>query len=150
MDLIAPGAVAPAIPGIGFADGPLLLFFYKVTCPVCQMAAPKIQSLERAYPGRIAGVGQDPETKLGDFADRFGMTFPSVSDPAPYPASDAFGIGVVPTAFLIGADSTVQQVVESWDREAYNELSRQLAGPLGSAYVPVSEPGDGLPSFRPG
>ncbi len=150
MELIGSGSVAPSIPGIGFGDGPLVLFFYKVTCPVCQMAAPKVQAFERAYPGRIVGVGQDPETKLGDFAHQFGMTFPSVSDPAPYPASDAYGIGVVPTAFLIGRDGTVQQSVESWDRDSFNELSRRLAGSLGSPYVPVSEAGDGLPSFRPG
>ena len=77
----------------------MALFFYKVTCPVCQMAAPKVQGFEPAYPGRIVGVRQDPEDKLADFDRELEMGFESVSDLPPYELSNAYQIGVVPTLF---------------------------------------------------
>ena len=40
MSPLAVGDVAPEIPGVSFDAGPSVLFFYKVTCPTCQMAAP--------------------------------------------------------------------------------------------------------------
>ena len=150
MVALPPGSAAPPIPGVDFGSGPTALFFYKVTCPVCQMAAPKVQGYERAYPGRIVGVGQDPAAKLADFGEAFGMSFPYVSDPDPYRLSDAYGIRVVPTTFLVATDGTVRESVESWDRHGLNTVSRELASLTGTEYRPISLEGDGLPAFRPG
>jgi len=41
-------------------------------------------------------------------------------------------------------------VVESWDRDGYNRIAKRLAQATGSPAGAVSDPGDGLPSFRPG
>ncbi len=150
MSPIAVGATAPPILGVAIDHGPLAVLFYKITCPVCQMAAPKVDAFERAYPGRIVGVGQDPPEALEGFSREFGMGFRSVADLAPYEASDAYGIEVVPTLVVIGVDRIVEDVVRSWDRDGFNRASRRLAGLAGTAYAPVSEPGDGLPAFRPG
>jgi hypothetical protein len=128
---------------------PRAVVFYKVTCPVCQMAAPAIERLAQAYPGRVFGVGQDPPAKLAAFGSTYGLTLPTTEDPPPYPASRAYGIRVVPTVVLVEAGS-VADVVESWDRDRLNSLSRRLAESLGLENRPVSEPGDGLPVFRPG
>lgn len=146
---LASGSPAPAIPGVEFSDGPKAVFFYKVTCPVCQMAAPAAQAFETAYPGRIVGVGQDPEEKLVDFEREYGAAFPRLPDLPPYNLSNSYGIEVVPTMFLV-QDSTVLDTVESWDRDGYNQVSRRLAELTGSSYVEVSNPRDGLPPFRPG
>ncbi|MGH2573099.1 MAG: peroxiredoxin family protein [Actinomycetota bacterium] len=150
MQALSPGVAAPPVPGVEFADGPTALFFYKVTCPVCQMAAPKAEAFQRAYPGRIVGVGQDPEEKLGEFDAMYGMTFPRVADLPPYEVSEAYGIRVVPTVVLVGRDGVVLDSVESWDRDGLNGLSKRLADLTGAAYVPISDPADGLPPFRPG
>jgi peroxiredoxin len=150
MSLLAPGSQAPTIPGIDFGSGPQALFFYKVTCPVCQMAAPKVQGYERAYPGRVVGIGQDPAEKVAAFRDQFGMTFPSVVDAPPYDASNAYGISVVPTTFLVDADGMILESVESWDREGLNRVSERLAELVQAAPARISEPSDGLPPFRPG
>jgi peroxiredoxin len=150
MEPLAVGSPAPPIPGVEFGAGPRVVFFYKVTCPVCQMAAPKVQRFEQAYPGRIVGVGEDPEQELGAFGQRFGLTFPSLTDFPPYELSNAYGIRTVPTTFLVGSDGMILRTVESWDRVALNELSGALAELSGSAYAPISEPADGLPPFRPG
>jgi len=147
---MSPLAVGSPVPLLDLpGQGTRALFFYKVTCPVCQLAAPKVERFERAYPGRIHGVGQDEPTKLSVFADRFGMTFPSVMDRPDYPLSRAFGIRVVPTMALV-TDGVIAGLVESWDRDGLNDLSRQLAELTGSGFAPISEPSDGLPSFRPG
>lgn len=147
---LAPRAAAPPVPGADFSSGPTVLFFYKVTCPVCQLAAPKVSVLERAYPGRSRGVGQDPPEKLAEFAREHALAMPAETDPPPHALSGAYGIRVVPTAVLVGADGRVDRVVESWDRDGLNDLSRRVAELTGRPYVPVSEASDGLPPFRPG
>ena len=150
MQVIASGQRAPDVPGLDFAEGPVALWFYKVTCPVCQMAAPKAEALAQAYPGRVRGIGQDPDPKLALFADEFGQTFETEADLPPYPASNAYGIRVVPTAVLVDAEGTVRDVVESWDRQGMNRLAGALARLTGSEPATISSPGDGLPPFRPG
>lgn len=150
MSVIAPGSPAPAISGVQLDGAPKVLYFYKVTCPVCQMAAPAAQSFDRAYPGHIVGIGQDPPPKLAEFGDAFGQQFPAHADAPPYPASSAYGIRVVPTAVLVDAGGMVVDVVESWNRDGLNGMSKRLAGLLDLPYTSISEPGDGLPPFRPG
>ena len=146
--VIAVGSLAPPAPGA--PDGPHALLFYKVTCPTCQIAAPPIDRLERAYPGRITGIGQDPPDALADFSRTYAMSFPSVPDLPPYDVSNAYGISHVPTLVVIDASGVVADVVESWDREGLNRASERLAALVGAEPSPVSEPGDGLPDFRPG
>jgi thiol-disulfide isomerase/thioredoxin len=145
---LAPGAPAPPIAGAS-ADGPHALVFYKVTCPVCQMAAPKLQALGDAFPDRVIAVGQDAPDLLSGFGDEYGMRLPVLVDLAPYEASEAYGVRTVPTLFLVN-DGTVLDTVEGWDREGVNRVAGRLAELTRSPYRPVSEPGDGLPPFRPG
>jgi thiol-disulfide isomerase/thioredoxin len=149
MAVIAIGDEAPAIPGVEFEAGPTALVFYKVTCPVCQMAAPKVAALEDAYPGHVLGLGQDPEEALAAFDAEHGFGAPSIADLAPYEASDAYGIEAVPTLILV-ADGAVHDVVQSWDREGYNRVAGELAELTGLPRVEPSDARDGLPAFRPG
>jgi hypothetical protein len=151
MAPLTPGTAAPPIAGIELGAEPTAVFFYKVTCPVCQMAAPKADVLASAYPGHLVGVGQDPGARLSEFASSYGgVMFGSVPDPPPYEASNAYGIETVPTLFVVDGGGMVVETVESWDRDGYNRASRTLSGLLGQPYVEVSNSGDGLPAFRPG
>lgn len=150
MTALPPGSAAPPIAGLPLADGPRALFFYKVTCPVCQMAAPHADRFEGAHPGRIHGVGQDPTEQLHAFSSEYGVSFASVADEPPYPVSNDYGIRVVPTLFLVGGEGEVLESVESWAREGFNRVSLRLAELTGRPYRSISEPGDGLPPFRPG
>ena len=150
MSPLQVGAVAPEVPGVRFGDGPLGLFFYKVMCPTCQMAAPKVGTFERAYPGRVIGIGQDPPEALERFAQTYGLGLRSVPDQPPYETSDAYGIVSVPTLFLVGADGTVLESVGAWDRDAFNRVSHHLAELIAADPADISEPGDGLPAFQPG
>ena len=148
MPPLTPGTAAPPIPSVEF-DKPTAVYFYKVTCPVCQLSAPVTETFERAYPGHVVGVGQDPQEKLEQFSSEFAVTFPSLVDAPPYDVSNAYGISVVPTLYLI-EDGTVTDVAESWDRKGFNRISERLAASTGRQYAAISEEGDGLPAFRPG
>jgi peroxiredoxin len=150
MSPLQVGAIAPEVPGVRFGDGPVGLFFYKVTCPTCQMAAPNVGTFERAYPGRVIGIGQDPPEALERFAQTYGLGLRSVSDQPPYVTSDAYGIVSVPTLFLVGADATVLESVGAWDRDAFNRVSLHLAELTAADPVDISQLGDGLPAFQPG
>ena len=145
---IAIGTPAPPIPGLD-PSGSRALLFYKVTCPVCQMVGPIAERLEEAYPGTFTGIGQDPAPKLDEFAGEYGWSFSSSPDLPPYEVSNAYDIEVVPTVVVVEG-GVVTEVVESWDRDRYAELSSRLAGLSGHPVVTVSSDGDGLPSFRPG
>jgi thiol-disulfide isomerase/thioredoxin len=146
---ISVGSGAPKVPG-ATQGGPHALVFYKTTCPTCQMAAPAFDVFERAYPGRLAGVGQDPAGELAAFAAGLGIGFTSVSDTDPYEASNAYDIENVPTLFIVDGQGSVADVVESWDRPGINRASATLAGLLGVPAATISDPDDGLPEFRPG
>jgi thiol-disulfide isomerase/thioredoxin len=142
--------VAPEVAGVELGDGPVGLFFYKVTCPTCQMAAPTMQAFEDAFPGRVIGIGQDPEEKLELFTEEYRMGIASVVDAPPYEVSDAYAVESVPTLYLIGGDGRVLDSVGAWDREGFNRVAATLADLMGSSPVVVSTPDDGLPDFKPG
>ena len=146
---IAIGSAAPPIRSVT-PPGPHALLFYKVTCPTCQVAAPVLDGFERAYPGLVIGVGQDPAAALATFSATYAMTFPSVPDLPPYDASNAYGIEHVPTMVVVDGDGRVADVVESWDRDGINRVSRTLAGLVSADAVVISDTSDGLPAFRPG
>lgn len=144
------GEPAPAIPGVAFGDGPVGLFFFKVTCPTCQLAAPKLSAFERAYPGRVLGIGQDPQDVLEAFGEFHGMGIRALEDRPPYDVSNAYGIVSVPTLIVVGLDGTVTESIGAWDREGFNRASERIASALGVDPVAISVEGDGLPSFKPG
>jgi hypothetical protein len=143
------GSVAPPIDGVEI-PGPHALVFYKVTCSTTQLAGPPISRLGDAYAGAVAGVGQDPAEALAAFAATNGWRFRQVPDLAPYTASDAYGIVSAPTVIVVDGEGRVADVVESWDRAGVNHASSTLAELLETEPSILSEPGDGLPEFKPG
>jgi peroxiredoxin len=124
-------------------DGSVVLAFFKTTCPVCQMAAPKVQALADTG-ARVMAVGEDPPPKIASYSDSYGQKVPTLSEPAPYDVSNAYGLETVPSLVLVDDDGTIQDAVESWDRDAWNRLAQTAGAP------PISDEGDGLPPFRPG
>lgn len=148
MPPLKPGTEAPEVPGVDRA-GTRLLYFYKVTCPTCQISAPVAEKIHQQLGERFVGVGQDPREKLDHFGEELGATFTAVSDEPPYPLSDAYGIRTVPTVFLL-EDGRVLDVVESWDRDGWNRIAAKAGELEGRPAEAISWEGDGLPPFRPG
>jgi peroxiredoxin len=147
---LQPGDTAPPVPGVPFGDGPVGLFFYKVTCPTCQLAAPKMRAFERAFPGRVIGVGQDPERELARFSQERSMEIRSIEDAPPYPVSNAYGIVSVPTLCLIGDDGRMLESVGAWERTGFNRVAERMAELAGVVPIVISTADDGLPDFKPG
>jgi hypothetical protein len=150
MSPLEVGRTAPPVPGVSFDDGPRGLFFYKVTCSTSQLAAPKMRAFEDAFPGRVIGIGQDPDAALARFTTEYDMGIASIRDAPPYPVSDAYEIVSVPTLFLIGQDGTVLESVGAWDRDGFNRVAARIADLTGGTPVTISSPDDGLPDFKPG
>jgi len=151
--VLAAGAAAPsftlpdAVTGEAVTDpwraGRTVIVFFKVTCPVCKMVAPKLTALADGG-ARVVAVGEDPPAALQRYANEEAQQVPTVSEATPYPVSDAYGISTVPSLFLVEADGTVAEAIGGWDRARWNEVAAACGAPA------VSAVGDGLPVFRPG
>jgi peroxiredoxin len=100
------------------ATGPVLLAFFKVTCPVCQLTVPYLERLHQQGGLRIYGISQNEPVDTREFNRHFGVTFPTLldSEDAGYPASNAYGISSVPTMFLVNSDGSLERVLEGWNR----------------------------------
>ncbi|MEA2827658.1 MAG: hypothetical protein QOG43_2097 [Actinomycetota bacterium] len=125
------------------AAGPTVLAFFKVTCPVCQMAAPMVRAMSDSG-AVVVAVGEDPAPHLVEYRDRWAQTVPTLSEPPPYRVSGAYGLVSVPSLYLVDNRGTVVDSVLGWDRDEWNRISTAAGG------RPVSALGDGLPAFRPG
>jgi peroxiredoxin len=129
--------------GDPWAEGTAVVAFFKVTCPVCQMVAPKVTALGEGG-ARILAIGQDPPAALVRYAGEHGQRVPTVSEAAPYGVSSAYGVSSVPSLFVIEPGGVVADAVAGWDRDRWNAVAASVGAPA------VSVEGDGLPVFRPG
>ena len=123
--------------------GATVLAFFKTTCPVCQMVAPKVEAMARSG-ARVVAIGEDPAPALAAYRTRHGQDVRTLTEPAPYRVSAAYGLTSVPTIVLVGENGVVRDAVVGWDREGWNRLAAAAGG------APVSTEGDGLPPYRPG
>src|SRR3954468_6310911 len=101
----APQVALPDLKGkeISLSDelkrGPVVLAFFKISCPVCQYALPILERIHRAYPNAaIYGISQNSAKHTERFCREFGVTYPVLlDDPASYSVSNAYGITNVPS-----------------------------------------------------
>jgi peroxiredoxin len=134
--------------------GPVVLAFFKVSCPVCQMAFPFFERLHRAYQGtsaQVIGVSQDSAQDTAGFTKEFGVTFPiALDDPKRYPASNAYGLTNVPTLFLISPDGEIEVSSVGWSQDELEAVSERLAAAAGAEKKQIVRASDGVPAFKPG
>jgi peroxiredoxin len=135
--------------------GPVVAVFYKVSCPVCQLAFPFLERIFKAYSKSGAftwvGVSQDNAADTKAFTREIGMTFPVALDPAgKYPASNAYGLTNVPTIFLVSKDGEIEFSTVSWSRADIEQLNRRLANISDMPAEQVFRPGESVPEFKPG
>ena len=127
-------------------SGPLLLAFFKITCPVCQYTFPFLERIHREAANSsvaIYGISQDDDESTREFNREFDISFPTLLDNEGYPASNAYGISYVPSAFLVERDGSISWTMEGFDRKALESLAAK-------AGVRVFRPGERVPDFRPG
>jgi peroxiredoxin len=101
------------------AQGPALLAFFKISCPVCQLTFPFLERIHHAGSLAVYGISQNNARDTSDFAKQYRTTFPMLldSEKAGYPVSNAYGITSVPAIFVIGRDGVIQQVTLGWRKQ---------------------------------
>src|SRR5258708_1318425 len=125
--------------------GPVLLAFFKITCPVCQMTFPFLERLHAAGMPAIYGISQNHPGDTREFKREFGVTFPILLDTedSGFPVSNDYGIASVPTLFLIEPAGTVSFVSEGFSKKDIEWL-----GSRGG--VSIFRQNDNVPAWKAG
>ncbi len=165
MVALAAGTKAPsfslkAIDGADFSldealtRGPVVLAFFKVSCPTCQYALPFLQRLYKAYGKNgvtLIGVSQNDAKDTRAFNQQFGVTFPVLlDDTQKYPVSNAYGLTNVPTIFWIAQDGEIEISSVGWLKADFEQINRRMAEAGKTAPAAVFQPGEDVRDFRAG
>jgi peroxiredoxin len=136
------------------ALGPVVLVFFKVSCPTCQYALPLLERLERAYGHtgvRIIGVTQNDPKQTAAFTKEFGISFPVLLDETDrYPVSNAYGLTNVPTLFWIAQDGQIEVSSVAWIKADFEEVGRKMAAARNLPPASVFKAGEDVRDFRAG
>lgn len=128
-------------------DGPVLLAFFKISCPVCRMTFPFLQRLaDSAAAGApsLLAVSQDDAADTRFFRQRVGVSMPTLIDtPRAWPSSNAYRITSVPSLFLVETDGRISLAVEGFDKAAMEQLGERFQ------VAPFRE-NERVPALRPG
>ena len=146
----APEFVLPTLSGTEASlgemtrSGPVLLAFFKISCPTCQYTFPFLERLAAAPQLKMTGISQDNAKATAEFCRKYGVSFPVALDDAGagYCVSNAYKITHVPSVFLVEGNS----ITEAFDGFSKCDLER-----LGKRFgVPAFRAGEKIPDFRPG
>jgi len=134
--------------------GPVVLAFFKVSCPTCQYALPFLERLYKAYGNKgvtMVGVSQNEARDTAAFTREFGVTFPVLLDDTnKYPVSNAYGLTNVPTLFWIAQDGEIEVSSVGWVKADFEQINRKMAESGKSQPAVVFKPGEDVREFRAG
>jgi peroxiredoxin len=134
--------------------GPVVLAFFKVSCPTCQYAFPFLERLHKAYGQKgvkLLGVSQNSAKDTAAFAKEFGVTFPILLDEMDeYPVSNAYGLTNVPTIFWIAQDGEIEVSSVGWVKAEFEEINRKMAEAGKILPATMFKPGEDVRDFRAG
>lgn len=134
-------------------NGPVVLAFFKVSCPVCQFTFPFLERLHGLYAGEgvtFWGISQDDARASAKFAAEYGVTFPILLDSKGYPVSNAYGLTNVPTIFLIDSDGSVKVAFTGFDKSGLESIAKQLAERWKIPLAALFRPNESVPAHKPG
>jgi len=138
----------------GFLDkGPVVLAFFKVSCPVCQFTFPFLQRISERYSGdgiSVIGVSQDDVRSTKEFNQEFGVKFSTLIDDNGYPVSNAYGLTTVPTVLLIAPDGRIKIGGSGFSKNDLASIANELAQHKKISALPLFRPDEIVPDFKPG
>ncbi len=133
-----PALALPCLGGTGDVDlstleGPLVVNVWAQSCGPCRDEMPLFQQLHRSAEG-VTVIGVDyldlqPELAI-DFADRAGVTYPSVAD-VDDELGPALRLQALPTTVFVAADGSVV-ATEAREFTSYDELAAAVEQHLGA------------------
>jgi peroxiredoxin len=158
---IAPGFSLKTLDGKEFSlgkaleSGPVVAAFFKISCPVCQFTFPFLERIYKRYGGdgvTILGISQDDARDTKDFAKEFGTTFPMLLDEKAqgYVVSNAYGLTMVPTIFLIEPDGVVKISCMGFDKKDLESIGASLAERKKIAPAALFRADESVPANKPG
>jgi peroxiredoxin len=134
--------------------GPVVIAFFKVSCPVCQYTFPFIERIYKAHGSpkiTFVGISQNNKKDTTAFIKEYGVTFPVLlDDPNTYPVSNAYGLTNVPTIFWIAQDGEIEISCVGWDRKDVDDVNRRAAESTGGVLKSIFHAGEDVPEFRGG
>jgi peroxiredoxin len=155
---VAPGFTLKALDGKEYAlgklleKGPVVVAFFKISCPVCQFTLPYLQRLAERYAGdsvTVIAVSQDDARGTKEFNREYGVKFPTLLDEPGYPVSNAYGLSMVPTIFLIEPDGKVKISCMGFDKGDLEKIAAELSQRQNFA-APLFRPDEVVPAQKPG
>ena len=166
MQALAPGKIAPEF-SLNATDakklslremlvrGPVVLAFFKVSCPVCQFAFPYYERVARSHGNdgvTFLGICQNKLSDAKAFAREYGVTFPVAldNDANGYEVSNAYGITNVPTLFYIAPSREIEVSSVGWSKGDLDEVSARLSARHQHAPPAIWKAGEEVPAFRAG
>ena len=136
-------------------DGPAVLAFFKVGCPVCQYAFPYLERLWQLHKTEavtFVGISQDNAKDTESFVDKYGVTFPvALDNPARYVVSNAYKLTNVPSIYFIDRDGEIQVSSVGWSRKDIEGINIKLSM-MDSAQQqhPIFRSGEEVADFKAG
>lgn len=135
--------------------GPVLLTFFKISCPTCQYGVPFISRLAPPLEGKpvtVWGISQDSPESTAGFNREFevGMAELFDAEEQDYAVSNAYGITHVPTSFLIEQDGTVSVSSVGWDKKEVELISQYLGEATSIPGLTPFNPAESVLDFRGG
>jgi len=135
--------------------GPVVLAFFKVSCPVCQYAFPMYGRLAELHGGTgvtFLGICQNGPSEAKAFAREYGVAFPVAmdNDANHYAVSNAYGITNVPTLFYIDPKGEIKVSSVGWLKADVEEVNVLLAALVEHKPPMLWHAGEDAPAFRAG
>jgi peroxiredoxin len=134
--------------------GPVVAAFFKVSCPVCQLAFPYLERIYKTQDASrvtIVGISQNDAKDTEKFMTQFGVTFPVLlDDPKSYAASNAYGLTNVPTIFWIADDGTIEVSSVGWVKKEIEEIHRRVSEIYSQLMSVLFRPDEKIVEFRAG
>lgn len=163
MALLTPGKLAPDftlsdMEGKAFSlrdalkQGPVVVAFFKVSCPTCQYAFPYLERLHKANSRlNLVAISQNEKKDTAAFIKQFGVTFPVLlDDTRTYPVSNDYGLTNVPTIFWIAESGKIDIASVGWARLEIEEIHAKASNSKSSevALKPLFLSGEQVADFR--
>ena len=155
----APGFTLKSLDGKEYSlanlleKGPVVAAFFKISCPVCQFTLPFIQRLAERYAGdtaTIVSISQDDAKSTAAFNNEYGLSFPTLLDDSGYPVSNAYGLSMVPTIFLMEPDGKVKISSMGFDKADLEKIAEALSARHKIAAAPLFRTDEVVPASKPG
>ncbi len=109
-----------------------LIALFKISCPVCQLIFPFLERLHRSVGHdklQVVGISQNNPADTQEFNEEFGVTLPTLIDPAKsgYKVSNAFGITNVPSLFLVDSSGEIVWESSGFAKKDLDDLARRYS-----------------------